>query len=185
MLLLPRMGKSLGACMASILILGILGFHYNTRLENREILEAQRLQLDGLAARSRRAAAIIQKHGEEYSRFENTCFTQECTPEMIQDPGEYRIVSGAPLSLEIKGHNLPLQVRQVTFGLSCLHDRKIYGLIEKIMTRGPGIFQVREVIINRVNSLDTEMIGNIRAKKPATLMEAKVITTWTYTKSQE
>ena len=177
---IKKTSLSLGISLLSFIFIISFGF-YAADLHNQlKDLEGRLLFLNSLAVRSQEAAALIKTHEEDFSAFLACKFEQSSTPEILQSSIPHPIEFGKISCLDADLQNKGFLSQDVSFSIPCLNDRDIFALLDHLINKGPGLFQIQEVTINRVSALSDEMLEKIAAGKPQVLFEGKVTATWVH-----
>lgn len=169
---------SLGISCLSLVFMIALGFYANDLHQQIEDLKKRLLSLNHQASRSQEAATLVKTHREDFAAFEACRFEHPITLETFQNSFSHALEFGPISFLEEGSKNTRLVLQEVTFSIPCLQDRDIFVLIDRLINHGPGIFQIQDVTINRVSSLNEEMLEKIAAGKPQTLFDGKITATW-------
>lgn len=171
---------SLGISLLSFVLFISLGFYaanLHTQVNN---LKQHLVFLNHLTVRSQEAAALIKAHEEEFAAFQACKFEEVLNPEVLQNAVPHTIEFGQASRRDADPQNKGLVSQEVSFSIPCLNDRDIFALLDHLTRKGPGLFQIQEVTINRISALSNDMLVKIAAGKPQTLFDGKVIATWVH-----
>ena len=162
----------------SLIAMVVLGFYENHLAKRVNDLQQRLSALNDLAARSQETSTFIQARQEDFIAFQSCGFERPLTPEILRTSLHYPIEFGAISSLKGKLKNNKFVAQNVSFSILCLHDRDIFALLDQLASQGPGFFQIHEVTIKRVASLNEEILKKIADGKPQTLFDGRIIATW-------
>lgn len=171
---LKKTSVSLGVSILSCVLIISFGFYAVGHHNQVKELEHRLLFLNRQAVRSQEAMALLKVHESEFSAFQACKFEQPLSPEMLQN--------STPHTIEFAKNSIlntdPLVSQSLSFSVSCLRDRDIFILLERLFNEGPGLFQIHEVTIHRISALSEEMLEKIADGKPQALFDGKVAATW-------
>lgn len=162
----------------SLISMVALGFYENHLSERINSLQHRLSALNDLAARFQETATFIRSRQEDFLAFEACGFDRSLTPEILRASVHYPIEFAEISSLKGKFKNNKLVAHNVSFSIPCVHDGEVFGLLDRLVTQGPGFFQIHEVTIKRVVPLSQEMLEKIAAGKPQTLFEGRIVARW-------
>ena len=154
------------------------GLYCNSLVQENETLMQRIASLDSLNVRSQEALALIHAHREDFSRFRQYRFEETLTPDMIKPPAHYRMDLGTFAAFENEGGNKGFGAQNVIFFISCMNDREVYALIDRLITKGPGLFHIREIRLSRVNNLTGSFLEKVATGISSSLIEGQVLATW-------
>jgi hypothetical protein len=171
--ILSQVKLSLGFCTLSLASSILLGTYYFSLNHKTTDLTHRLARAHSLAARAKEAATVLQNHQEIYTAFTQCQFEETLTLEklrsLISHPFEYGQASFLKNGMVSQ---------DITFSVSGLQDGDVFALIDRLATKGPGVFQIREVSITRIKPLNEDILQEIAAGQPQSLIEGHVVTTW-------
>lgn len=173
-----RWGLSCGISGLLLVIMIMLRFHAEQLHQQNENLRQKLTSLNHQTIRSQEAAATLKAYHEDFAAFEACKFEQTFTPKLLRQTFSHPLEFGPASSLEQMGKNAGIICQEVSFSVPCLQDTDVFILIDKLLNQGPGIFQINEVTLRRVSSLDDGMLSKIAAGKPQILFEGRINATW-------
>jgi hypothetical protein len=152
-------------------------------LENQASRKCEYLQ-DNLASirkvalKAQNATSLINAHEPEFAAFEACSFEHSQNDHGLKVDPTYTVEYGHTSTVlnDSKGQNVISQ--DVTFTIPCLKDSEIFNFIVRLVSHGPGIFQIQELTITRMSSLSEEMLHKIMAGEKVVLFQGKIKTTW-------
>lgn len=180
---LSRSKMSLTLWSLSFTLMITLGCYTGYLGEQADILRQHLSSLRDLAVRSQEAAFFLQSRREDFAAFEACGFERPLGPEALQTslghlPLLHPIKFGAISPLNGIPQNIRCIAQEVSFSIPCLRDRDVFELLDRLVGQGPGIFQIHNVTITRINPLDEEALDKIAAGMPHTLLDAQIVATW-------
>ncbi len=171
---------SLGTSLLSFVLLISLGFYAADLHTQVNTLKQHFVFLNHLAVRSQEAAALIKTHEEDFTAFQACKFEEPLNPEILQNTIPHAVEFGQASHPGADPQNKGLVSQEVSFSIPCLNDRDIFALLDHLANKGPGLFQIQEVTINRISALSDEMLEKIATGKLQVLFEGKVTATWVH-----
>lgn len=171
--ILDQVKLSLGFCTLSLISMIFLSIYWLALNHTIKDLDQRLIYAHRLAARAKEAAIVLQDHQEIYTAFTQCQFEDILTLEklrsLIDHPFEYGQTSFLKNGLVSQ---------DITFSVSGLQDGDVFALIDRLATKGPGIFQIRGVSITRIKPLNEDILQKIAAGQPQSLIEGHIVATW-------
>ncbi|MBX9804627.1 MAG: hypothetical protein K2Y18_02610 [Alphaproteobacteria bacterium] len=171
-------GFSLGIFGFSLMLLFALGIHAYNLHHQIELLKHRLLTLTQSSLRSQEAEMLIKSYASDFEKFESCKFDHPITQEDLQKEIAHPITFGSVSSQDQESTNKNLVYQEVSISIPCLQDTNVFTLLEQLMEKGPGLFQIHTVTIHRVSSLNEEMLEKIASGKPQALFDGKITATW-------
>lgn len=175
---LGRLKISLAISLFSLALATILSFYTIHLYEKTALLQTRLSSLKSLNVRSQEAAAFIQAHQEDFFAFEACQFERSVGPKTLQEFFQYPIELGPISSLDNISKNNKFLAQNVSFSISCLRDRDVFAFLEGLSRKGPGLFEVYDIKITRLNALTPEILEKIACGNSQVLFNAKIEATW-------
>lgn len=173
-----RVKYALGALGVSFIFLGALAHYKNNLSSQIEHLSQEVFDVKRQVIRGQETTALVKTYESEFSAFETCGFERPLTFKELQNSYPHTIEFGSTSLLHDSSVYPELTAQEVSFSLICLRDSDIFGHLEQLVTRGPGLFHVKNVVIKRVGPLNEEMLDKISSGKSQALFEGRITTTW-------
>jgi hypothetical protein len=171
--ILGQVKLSLGFCTLSLISMIFLSIYCLGLNHTIKDLDQRLNHAHHLAARAKEAAMVLQDHQEIYTSFTQCQFEEVLALEKLRSLIDYPFECG-----QVSPLKNGLISQDITFSVSGLQDGDVFALIDRLATKGPGIFQIREVSITRIKSLNEETLQKIAAGQPQSLIEGHIVATW-------
>lgn len=170
--------SSIGMAGCFFVLTGGLYLYDLTLQQELASLKEQWVSIHHQAVRSQETAQLIKTYKADFKAFEVCQFDQPATVEALQQALSCKMDFGKPSPLKQEGQELGLTGQTVSFSISCLQDKEMFGLVEHLFTQGPGVFQIHEMTFERLGPLTEEMLEKIAAGAPQVLFQGRMVTTW-------
>jgi hypothetical protein len=171
--ILAQVKLSLGFCALSFIGMALLSIYWLGINHTIKGLDQRLTHARHLAARAKEAAMILQDDQETYTFFTQCQFEEILTPEKLRSLIDYPFECGQASPLK-NG----LISQDISFSVSGLQDSDVFALVDRLATKGPGIFQIREVSITRIKPLNEDILQKIAAGQPQSLIEGHIVALW-------
>jgi hypothetical protein len=171
---------SLALCGLSFMILITLGFYARSLSGQIEGAQHRLSSLKKVAAQSQESAAFLETHRQDFAAFEACGFEHPVTRETLQSVIHYPIEFGETSSLDEQTGLPQLVAQDIIFSVSCMQDRDVFKLLERLASQGPGIFLIQEVKVDRILPLSDEVLEKIAQGKSQPLFEGRISARWVH-----